>query len=181
MFSNKHKVLSVFFDNLYPEGGLGLREISNKINLAPTSVKNYLEELIKENLVVQKKHRYLNQPKYYPSLSDEFKFLKTQHILSLIKKTKLDKYIYESCFPNCIILFGSASIGEDSVGSDVDLFVQSPRKKLELKKFEKVLNRKINVFFQESFENLSEELKNNLVNGIMIKGYLNAFTKKNNP
>ena len=46
--------------------------------------------------------------------------------------------------------------------------------------YEHVLNEfyKINVLFHESFENFSRELKNNLVNGILVRGYLNAFPKK---
>ena len=42
---NKYKVLKIFFEDPQPEGiGFQLREISRKINLAPISVKRYLEE-----------------------------------------------------------------------------------------------------------------------------------------
>ena len=178
MYSNKQRVLVTFFDDLNPEGGLRLREISKKIKLAPTSVKKYLKELEDEDLILSKKHRYFDYSTYYPNLSRQFKFLKTQHTLKIIKNSGLEDYIYNNCLPDNIILFGSASIGEDSVDSDIDIFVQSSEKTLFLKKFEKILNRKINVFFHDSFEDLSVELKNNLVNGIILKGYLHAFTKK---
>ena len=63
---NNQKVLDVFFDDPLPSGiGFQLREISRKINLAPKSVKIYLEELEKENLVVKKKHRIHQYPIYY--------------------------------------------------------------------------------------------------------------------
>ncbi len=180
MYSNKYKVLSTFFDDLNPEGGLRLREISKKIKLAPASVKNYLKQLEKEKLIVSKKHRYLTYNTYYPNINKEFKFIKTKHTLTKIKEIGLEGYIYKTCLPETIILFGSASIGEDSADSDIDLFVLSPKKDLKLKTFEKRINRKINIYFQKSFDKLSTELKNNIVNGIILRGYLNAFTKKNN-
>ena len=43
---NRTKLLELFFND--PLTGFQLREISRKINLAPKSVKNYLEELEKE-------------------------------------------------------------------------------------------------------------------------------------
>ena len=40
------------------------------------------------------------------------------------------------------------------------------------KKFEKELNRKINVFFEENFDKLSKELKQNVINGYKLNGFL---------
>lgn len=81
-------------------------------------------------------------------------------------------YLSENLMPDCIILFGSASKGEDMKDSDIDLFIQSKEKKVKLDKFEKKLNRKINIFYCERYEDLSKELKNNIINGIILKGYL---------
>jgi predicted nucleotidyltransferase len=74
--------------------------------------------------------------------------------------------------PDAIILFGSASKGEDIKGSDIDLYVQCNEKKLELSKYEKKLNRKINLFFEKNFDKLSSELKQNIINGDKLKGFL---------
>ena len=87
----------------------------------------------------------------------------------------LISYIYDSCLPNVIILFGSASKGEDLDESDIDLFVLSREKKLDFTKYEKLLNREIALFFEENFSKLSPELKNNILNGIILKGYLKVF------
>ena len=43
------------------------------------------------------------------------------------------------------------------------------------KLFEKKLNRKINIFFSDNFNKLSKELRNNIINGIILKGYLKVF------
>lgn len=57
----------------------------------------------------------------------------------------------------------------------MDLFVISKEEKLDLNKFEKKLNKEINIFFSEDFDKLSKELKNNIINGIILKGYLKVF------
>ena len=91
-----------------------------------------------------------------------------------IKESGLLDYLDKECVPEVIILFGSASRGEDIKGSDIDLYLQCMEKKLDLNKFEKKLKRKINLFFGKNFDRLSEELKKNIINGGKIKGYLNV-------
>ena len=77
--------------------------------------------------------------------------------------------------PEVIVLFGSAAKGEDIKTSDIDLFIQCKERKIELEKFEKKINRRISLFFAEDFSDLSGELRNNLINGIKLKGYLKVF------
>jgi len=77
--------------------------------------------------------------------------------------------------PDVIILFGSASRGEDLKQSDVDLYLQCKEKSLELKKYEKILGRIIKIFFEEDFNKLSKEFRNNIINGVILKGYLRVF------
>jgi predicted nucleotidyltransferase len=173
---NKWKVLQVFFEQPLAEGGLQLREISRIAKLAPTSVKNYLQELKKEQLIVEKKSRVQGYPTYFANRDDEtFKLYKKTDLVFKVKQSGLLEYIYDSCLPNVIILFGSASKGEDIESSDVDIFLQAPEKKLGLKKYEKILNKEINIFFEEHINKLSKELKNNIINGIILKGYIKVF------
>src|SRR3989339_808995 len=55
--------------------------------------------------------------------------------------------------------------------SDVDLFIESlVKKELDLGKFEKKLNHKIDLFVESNINNLQENLFNNVVNGIKIYG-----------
>lgn len=174
---NRYKVLSLFFDDPLPkEIGFQLREISRKINVAAPSVKKYLNDLEKEDLILKKRHRIHDYPIYYANRDNEnFKFLKKLNTLTLINESGLLGYIYETCVPEVIILFGSASLGEDTKESDLDIFILAPEKKLNLEKFEKKLNRKINPFFSENFNKLSNEFKNNITNGVKLKGYLKVF------
>ncbi len=178
---NTLKVLEVFFDDPLPSGiGFQLREISRKINLAPKSVKNYLDELETENLIVKKKHRIHQYPVYYANRENEyFRYLKRINTLRSIQESGLLNFLNETCMPDAIILFGSGSKGEDIKDSDIDIYLQCAEKKIDLSRYEKELKRRINLFFERNFDKLSEELKRNIINGDKLKGYLNlSFTKR---
>lgn len=151
-----------------------MREISRRTEIAQPSVMNHLKELVKEGLVLKEKKGL------YPTFkanrdSEIFKVYKKFDLILKIHQTGLLNFIYDNCLPNAIIMFGSASKGEDIEESDVNLFVQSPKKKLNLEKYEKIINRKISLFFEENFSRLSKELRNNILNGIMLKGYIRVF------
>ena len=77
--------------------------------------------------------------------------------------------------PDVIILFGSASKGEDIMESDIDLFLISRERELDILDFETKLKRNISLLFSENFGELSNELKNNIINGVILKGYLKVF------
>ena len=172
---NRSKVLKIFFDDPLPKG-FQLREISRNISLAPKSVKKYLDELEKANLIVKEKHRIHKYPIYHANRDNEyFKFLKKLDIIKEIKESGLLDFLEENCLPNVISLFGSASKGEDIKDSDIDLFLMCKEMKLDLKKFEAKLSRGINIFFSNNFNKLSQELKNNILNGVILKGYLKVF------
>lgn len=174
---NRYKILKIFFEDPRPEGiGFQLREISRKVNIATPSVKKYINELEKEGLIIKEKHRIHKYPVYYAKYeNDYFRFLKRLDTIREIRESGLQDYLNDKCQPDVIILFGSASKGEDLKGSDIDLFLLSKTKKLELDKYEKRLNRKINIFISESFNKLSKELKNNIINGTILMGYLKVF------
>jgi len=164
--------MKLFFD--YPTRGFQLREISRVIKLGLPSVRNHVRNLEKDGLIV--KERKGIYPSFKANWNNElFKVYKRLDIIYRINKNNLLKYIYDNCMPDAIILFGSASKGEDLETSDIDLFVQSPEKNLDLKKYEKMLNRKISLFFEEKFSRLSDELKNNILNGVILKGYIKVF------
>ena len=153
---NRDRVLEVFFDNPLPEGGLSLREISRNSGVPLPSAKNYLEELEKEKLVLKKKNR-LGNPVYYANRDEEyFLFLKKMNNIKNIQESGVVEHIYYELGPKAIILFGSACRGEDILESDIDLCVLSKDKELDLEKFEKKLNRKINVFFKKKLNNTSK-------------------------
>ena len=151
-----------------------MRELSRIVKIAQPSVINHLKALVKENLVIKEKKGIY--PTFRANREDEtFKIYKKMDLLLRLKQTGLLDSIQDSCMPNVIILFGSAAKGEDIEESDLDIFVQSPQKKLALEKYEKLLNRKTALFFEENFSKLSKELKNNILNGIILRGYIKIF------
>lgn len=173
--NNRIKILEIFFQNPLPEtGGYQLREISRNTQIAPPSVKSYLEEFIKEKLIKKKIIR--KNPIYNANMDNEyFKLLKKLHTIQTLNEIRLINNIYEICLPETIILFGSASKGEDLITSDIDLFIQCEKTKINLEEYEQKLKRKINLFFSLKFDKLSNELKNNIVNGYILQGYLKAY------
>ncbi len=171
---NRYRLLKVFLDNPTSETGFQLRELSRKISLAPKSVSIYLEELIQKGLVIKKIIR--KYPVYFADRdSSIFKTFKKIDILFSLKESGLIDFLEKQCMPDAIILFGSTSLGEDVEESDIDMFLQCNQKQLELIKFEKKLNKSINIIFRSDFSKLSNELKNNILNGIVLSGYLEVF------
>ncbi|KHO45861.1 MAG: hypothetical protein QS98_C0007G0019 [archaeon GW2011_AR3] len=175
--TNKEKLLNVFFHDPIADGtGYRLRELSRIVGVAPTSIKIYLKELITEGLVVVKEERATKYPLYAANIeNNDFTLRKKIHTLLSIHESGLMDYISEECMPNAVVLFGSTSLGEDTKQSDIDLFVMSEETNLNLKNYENKLGRKIHVFFSGNFGKLSKELKNNIANGIVLKGYLKIF------
>lgn len=169
---SRYKILQEFLD--FPRKSFQMREISRRTKMAQPSVINHLKSLVKENLVIKEKKGIY--PAYVANRDNElFKIYKKTNLLLRMHQTNLTNYLYDSCLPDAIVIFGSASNGEDTEESDIDLFIQAKEKNLDLERYEKLFNRKITLFFEENFSRLSKELKNNILNGIILKGYLKVF------
>ena len=104
-----------------------------------------------------------------------FKKYKIIHNLSSILESGVIDFIEETVSPKSIVLFGSYSRGEDIENSDIDLFVECKNEELDLKSFEKKLGRKIELHFNEKFTMYPKELKNNIINGVVLNGFLEGF------
>ncbi len=71
------------------------------------------------------------------------------------------------------ILFGSCARGDYYQDSDIDIFIQSKKKKINLKLYKKKLKRNINLFFEPEWQTLNKGLQTGLLNdGIAINGRL---------
>jgi predicted nucleotidyltransferase len=166
---NKTKIMELFFEE--PSKNFQLREVSRLTKIAVTSVRKYLKELQKENLIkVDKKTLYKS---YRANQQDTlFKFYKQQTIIQQLYSFGLIDYLEENLYPKCIVLFGSVRKGEYVKGSDIDIYIQADEKSINLSEFEKKLKHKINLFFEADINKLSKELFNNITNGIKLSGYL---------
>jgi len=88
---------------------------------------NHLKALTKENLILREKRRIY--PAFRANREEEaFQVLKKADLLLRMSQSGIIDYIYDSCAPDAIVLFGSSSRGEDTETSDIDLFVQAGEK-----------------------------------------------------
>lgn len=166
---NKLKIMELLFEE--PSKNFQIREISRLTKIAVTSVKNYLKELQKNKLILKDKKTFY--PSYIANQQNRlFKIYKQQFIILKLYSTDLIGYLEDNLHPKCIILFGSVRKGEYNKNSDIDIFVQTKEKHLDLMKFEKIFKHKISLFFEENINKLSNELFNNIINGIKLSGYL---------
>lgn len=174
--SSMYKTLEVFFRN--PNKNYYLSDISREIGIAHTSVKKNLDELVNKNIIIKvvEKKKSREFPFYKANIeSKEFKKYKIIFNIISIKESGLVEFIEDKIMPKSIVLFGSYSRGEDDETSDIDLFVQGKKEDFNLEKFEKILRRRIEIHFNERFLSFSNELKNNIINGIVLNGYLEGY------
>lgn len=162
------RVLDVFFQN--PHKNYQLREISRQISLDHKSVLVHLKRLLELSLILEDKSTLYKS--YIANISDYFIRLKRATNLIKIYESGIVDFIFEKTTPKSIVLYGSYAKGADNIGSDIDLFIESPEKNIDASKFEKTLGRKIHLLFDGK---MSDELKNNLVNGVVLAGNLRLF------
>lgn len=174
--SSMFRTSGVFFDN--PSKEHYLMDISRNIGLAHTSIKKNLKALVKLGIIIE--HTEKKGERLFPiyrANSDNkiFKRYKLTYNLSSILESGLIDFIEEKLMPKSIVLFGSYSRGEDIENSDIDIFVECKKDELNLEKFEKRLRRKIELHFNEKFSLYPKELKNNIINGMVLSGFLEGY------
>jgi len=169
---NRYRLLKIFLDS--PTDSFRLRELSRISGISPASVMNYLKEFGKDELI--RKYEKRGVPFYEAERDNEdFIFYKKISILYEVNKSGLIDYLWDNLHPETIILYGSYAKGESIDNSDLDIFIVGKEKKIPLGKFEEILGKEIHLMFEENPKKISKELKNNLINGIVLKGYFNAL------
>ena len=176
LHKQKTRIMELFFEE--PAKNFQLRETSRMTGIAVTSTKKYLHELEKEGMLRK------NKETLYPSYSANetsrlFKIQKMQSMMLKIYASELIDFLEDQLHPTCIILFGSVRKGEYTKKSDIDIYIQSTEQELTLTEYEKKLRHKISIIFEPRIQDLSEELFNTVVNGIILSGYLKIKRGKN--
>ena len=174
--SSMLKTAEVFFLN--PSKKHYLIDISRNIGLAHTSVKKNLLELVKLGIIKESiEERGGRKFPFYSANMDNklFKMYKKIYNFTSILESGLIDLIEERLMPKCIVLFGSYERGEDIENSDIDIFIQCKKEELNITKFEKKLGRKIELHFKENFASYPSELKNNIINGTVMRGFLEVY------
>ena len=167
---------AVFFVN--PTTHHYLIEISRKTEIAHTSIKKNLDALVKQGIIIKfaEKKGKRAFPLYRANTDSKlFKKQKMLYNLSSLLESNLLEFLEEKLMPSSIVLFGSYQRGEDTESSDIDIFVECKEKEQDLDPFEKKLKRKIHLHFKEHFTSYPKELKNNILNGIVLSGFLEGY------
>ena len=165
----KRDVLELFFEN--PSEEFYLRQMARKIKVPKTTLSRILKELLKEKLITKIKSEPFDN---YTANTEYplYRFYKKQCMLERIHKSELIDYLVNEAQPKAIIMFGSCAKGEHDEKSDIDLFVQSHEETLNLERFEKKTGHKISIIFEQELRNISEELRNNIINGTILYGMI---------
>jgi predicted nucleotidyltransferase len=166
---NTYRILQLFFDQ--PTKLFQLRELSRLADIGLPSVINHVKKLEKYGFV-RKEKKNIYESYVANKDNDRYRLYKKNDLTLRLNESGFVKYVTDSIMPNAVIIFGSASRGEDIETSDIDIFILSKEEKLDFKKFESILKRRINIYFETDIKNLSKELLNNIINGIKIYGYV---------
>lgn len=149
---------------------LSQREVAKILNVSPTAVANSIKKLKDNNLIKIEKTKTINFLSFNRDEQRAVDFKRVENLKN-IYISGLSDFFEKELAGATVILFGSYSKGEDTVTSDIDIAVIERKDKiLELEKFEKALNRKINVNFYDSWKKIHENLRNNVLNGILLHG-----------
>ena len=144
------------------------RTIAKLLNVSPTAIAKATKLLEQEKLIRIEKSKTMNLTQIELNRNKETIEQKRIENLRLIYESKLINLLEEKFPASKIILFGSYSKGEDTIESDIDIAIEGKEKKIDLKNYEKLLERKIIINFYENINNISENLKQNVINGINL-------------
>ena len=168
----EESILNFFLNN--PRREIHLRALARETNLSPAGILKASKQLIKDNIIIQKKDKEKNLLILKANREENnFSSLKRSRNIYALSDCGLLKYLIESYErPETIILFGSYSKGEDMEESDVDIAIITKRNlQLDLKQFEKKIERKIKIL-ELNKEKIQKQFWQTLANGIVLYGYL---------
>jgi predicted nucleotidyltransferase len=156
--------LKPFFEDCYKE--INVREYARLQNISPPTASSLLKLYFSENLLKMESDKgYLlfranRDSLILKDLSRVYWFLKLGNLINFLNEMNI----------KTIILFGSLSKLESNKDSDIDLFI-APKQDIDIKRYESALKRKIQIFSYDSINDIkNKELKNNILNGYLIKG-----------
>lgn len=159
------RTLEIFF--IEPTTIHFIKEISRKIKLAPTSIRNNIKELLKDNLIKIKKTKPFNG---FIANRESNSFIFYKRIYNLYSLKNLIDFLVESYYPKLVVVYGSYSLGEDLESSDIDIIIIKSNNEIKLGNFEKKLKRKIQIISINDLNELDINLKKKVLNGIVLYG-----------
>jgi predicted nucleotidyltransferase len=167
--NNAYKILELFIE--LPTKEFSIRGIARHLNLSHVTVIKHIGTLYTKEFIKKKEETLY--PTYFANTENQrYKYYKKNYLISKLIDSGIIEYIQKEVLPSSIVLFGSGAKATFTKSSDIDIFVEAKETKLKLMKYEKKLNKKVNLLFEENIHNLSKELKNNIINGELLYGFI---------
>ena len=151
---------------------LNQRTLARLLKVSPTAIGKAIVLLKKEKMIKVEKGNAINITAVTFNFDNQKALLwKKIENLKLIYESELSNELEERFPGTTIILFGSYARGDDTSTSDIDIaIIGGTEKDVSLEDFEKKLERKINLQFYQSLGEVEKNLKNNILNGIVLSG-----------
>jgi len=170
LFTNKmYRTFCVFLE--LPTTNFSARGLARRLTISHATVLKHLDTLERKGLI-RRNDDSLYVTYYANSTSIWFRFYQRQQLVWSLMDCGIIQHLEKQTLPSCIVLFGSGARGTLMPNSDIDLFVEATAVGLSLKKYERQLQRTVNILFDTSIRNLSEELARNIMNGVILYGRL---------
>src|SRR3989338_7565852 len=173
----KLTILNSFFED--PNRKFSIRELSRILRINHTTVRQYLNKLVKEGFLSSKKEGVYSF--YQLILARKTLNLKLYYNLEKIRESNIIQDLEKVFDLPIIVLFGSYASAIDDKTSDIDIcLVSNVEKEFPTEKYEKGLNRKISLHkFTKSVwakaKKSNPNLINNICNGIVLSGELEVL------
>jgi len=174
---NKTNILKPFFEN--PSKGFYIRELSRMLKINHTTIRQYLNKLVKENYLTLEKSKLYSS--YRLNQNEKKLNLKLFYNMEKLRMSGIIKdleHFYE--FP-VIVLFGSYAKATDDETSDIDIAIFSDiNKEFDTHKYQKILDKMLSIHLLSGklLKNLKKSnpgIINNICNGIILSGKLEVL------
>ncbi len=170
-------ILKPFFEE--PNRKFSIRELSRILKINHTTVRQYLNQLVKEEFLSSKKEGVYSF--YYLVSNKKTLNFKLYYNLEKIRESNIIRDLEKVFNLPIIVLFGSYASATDDKNSDIDIcLISNVEKEFLTEKYEKSLNRKISIhkFNKNSWmksKRLNHGLINSICNGIVLSGELEVL------
>ena len=141
------------------------REIVEDTDVSRSAVNLACNALYQAGLLTREQRGRMN----FYAVADRHPFVRQFKVLDTI--ARLEPLLAKlQPLSRRIVLFGSCAKGEYDAESDIDLCIIGSETKLNFDKFK--LNHKIQLFFFSKLSEIPKNLKQNIINGVKLYGFL---------
>lgn len=172
------RILAVFLKEPYRE--FYLREVASHAKVSVSTVKAYLDSLVRDEFLLRSKRA--NLALFKANIENAaFRHFKIAYFLRRVGP--LIEHLKQNYENSSIILYGSCARGEDDKDSDIDLLIIGRAGIVELTDFERKFNRTITlaVFTYQDWEEKAKQdeafYESIIADGLVIQGNLPVIRK----